>query len=87
MSNVRAEFEGSEEGIAVWSKLISSEDNEALTYARRLSDVAMKHYSVYFTDVIAQKQKPLNNQKVFYMCYSTVSGKWNVSLFHTPSAQ
>jgi len=87
MSNTSNQLQGNEEGIAVWLKMAASQDKEVLSYVNMLSNAAMKHGNVYFTDLIAQRVKPLNNQKTFFMQYSATDGNWNVTLFHTPAAQ
>lgn len=77
-------FIGNEEGIALWHKLGTSEASKS--YFECVRSAAQKYRSAYFTDVIEQYKKPLNNQKIFSVSFDISVNKWRIDLFHTPSS-
>lgn len=77
-------FVGNQEGIDLWYKLGTSEDESVKSYFNSVRNAAQTHRSAYFTDVEEQRKKILNNQKIFSV-YCDNDKKWHIDLFHTPS--
>jgi hypothetical protein len=75
---------GNQEGINVWYKLGQSEDGIIKEYVSSIRQAAQRHESAYFSDLIEQLKKPLNNQTV-YCLHLDLSRQWSISLFHKPT--
>lgn len=77
-------FAGSQEGIDVWYKLGTSEDEGVRAYFEAVRNASQKYGSAWFSDLVEQRKKKLNNQKTFFMYYSQDDKKWHIDLFHEP---
>lgn len=81
-----SEMIGNEEGISVWNKLGTTLDEYTQSYFNTLRENAQKYRKVYFSDVVEQRKKVLNNQKVFVLEYSVPLNRWEIQLFHKPGS-
>jgi len=74
---------GDEEGIKLWNLMANSTDPEEQGYFKRLSMAATKFGSVWFSDVIAQRNAR-RNQSFFSLKWEADKKQWKVALFHIP---
>lgn len=79
----QSNIKGNPEGIKLWNLMASSEDPEEQKYFSRLQTAASKFGSVWFTDIITQRNTS-RNQTFFSLKWDEKDKLWNVSLFHVP---
>lgn len=77
-------FIGNQEGIDVYYKLGTSEDSSIQAYFNSIRNAAQTYHKAYFSDLIEQHKKKLNNQKMFVMFFDTSDNKWHIDLFLAP---
>lgn len=74
---------GNEEGIKLWGLMYNSKDDEEIKYFKKLNDVCAEHGSVWFTDMIAERDSG-KSQLMFFMQWSSSKKLWNITLFNAP---
>lgn len=74
---------GDPEGIKLWNLMSHTEDPSERKYFERINRAATEYGSVWFTDIIAQRETK-RNQAFFYMNYSQKQNAWEISLFMVP---
>jgi len=79
MSNIA----GDPEGIKLWNLMSQTEDPMEREYFERINRAATEYGSVWFTDVIAQRDTK-KNQAFFFMNWSQDKNTWDISLFMVP---
>ena len=77
-------LEGDEFGILLIKAIWQSQDAEENAYAVRLHTTAQKYGSFWFTDIITQREKKLNNQIVYKATWNAPRAKWFISSWFTP---
>ena len=78
-------FIGNKEGVDIWYKLGTSEDSLTQAYFNSIRNATQKFGSAYFSDIIEQRKKVLNNQKLFFVFFNKEQQKWQIDLFHVPT--
>lgn len=79
MSNVI----GDKDGVRLWNLMSQTEDPVEREYFNRISRAATEYGSVWFTDIVTQRETK-RNQTFFFMNWAPDKNKWEVSLFMIP---
>jgi hypothetical protein len=77
-------LEGDEFGILLIKAMWQSQDPEENAYAVRLHETGQKFGSFWFTDLITQREKKLNNQIIYKATWNHPRNKWLITSWYTP---
>lgn len=72
---------GDKNGIALWNLMASTDDDLEREYFTRLNGAASKFGSVWFTDIVTQRENK-NNQTIWSMKWD--GKQWEISRFYVP---
>lgn len=75
---------GDQDGIDLWNLMFSSADTAERAYVVSVSNAASQHGIVWFTDIVTQYSKKLNNQAIWRMEWNGNNNQWEINLFHLP---
>lgn len=81
--NIETKMVGDTEGIKLWNLMSSSIDKAEKEYFKRLNIVATKFGSVWFTDIIEERESS-HSQAIFFLKWESDKTQWKISLFIIP---
>jgi len=75
---------GDQDGIDLWNLMAASTDSIEHAYAISISNAASKFGLAWFTDIVTQRTKKLNNQACWRIEWNGKGSQWEIALFHLP---
>ncbi len=74
---------GNRNGVALWNLMAASDDELEQDYFARLNAAASKFGTVWFNDIVTQRNTR-NNQTVWQLTWHADKSHWEITKFHTP---
>ncbi len=69
-------FTGDEDGMKVWLKLLASNEISDITFVANANAIGQEKGRFYFTDIIKQREKILNNQSWYIASWDLTRRQW-----------